>query len=139
MKKLIPIFSLLFIILAAPSCKKTIEKKQEDAIMQAMVNGIWIIEQYIEGPKNISYKFLDYDFKFFENGTVTGTIASTTTNGTWSANTTTYSITSTFPTASDPLLKMNGVWKITDSYWDYVEAEMTTASGKNILHLRKKP
>jgi hypothetical protein len=29
MKKLIPIFTILFIILAAPSCKKAIEKKQE--------------------------------------------------------------------------------------------------------------
>ena len=139
MKKLIPIITLLFIILAAPSCKKTIEKKQENAVKQAMVNGIWIIEQYLEGANNISSDFLNYDFKFYDDGTVTGTIASTTTNGTWSANTTTYSITSIFPSASNPLLKMNGEWKITDSYWDYVEAEMTTASGKNILHLRKKP
>ncbi len=139
MKKLIPIFALLFINLAAPSCKKNIEKKQENAVKQAMVNGIWIIEQYFEGADNISYKFLNYDFKFYDDGTVTGTIASTTTNGTWTANTTTYSITSIFPSASNPLLKMNGEWKITDSYWDYVEAEMTTPSGKNILHLRKKP
>jgi len=139
MKKLIPIFSFLFIILAAPSCKKAVEKKQEDAVKQAMVNGIWIIEKYLEGSTDISIKFLDYDFKFFDDGTVTGTKASTTTNGTWSANTTTYSITSIFPTATFPLLKMNGEWKITDSYWDYVEAEMTTTSGKNILHLRKKP
>jgi len=139
MKKLIPIISFLFIILAAPSCKKTIEKKQEDAVKQAMVNGIWIIEKYIEGTNDISIKFLNYDFKFYEDGTVTGTIASTTTNGTWSANTTTYSITSIFPSASNPLLKMNGEWKITDSYWDYVEAEMPNGTGKNILHLRKKP
>ncbi len=139
MNKLIPIFTFLFIILAAPSCKKTIEKKQEDAVKQAMVNGIWIIEKYLEASNDISIKFLNYDFKFYDNGTVTGTIASTTTNGTWSANTTTYSITSTFPSASNPLLKMNGEWKITDSYWDFVKAEMTTPSGKNILHLRKKP
>ena len=131
MNKLIPIIGFLFIILAAPSCKKTIEKKQENAVKQAMVNGIWIIEQYFEGSNNISSDFLNYDFKFYDDGSVTGTIASTTTNGTWSANTTTYSITSTFPSASNPLLKMNGEWKITDSYWDYVCLLYTSPSPRD--------
>ena len=139
MKKLIPIFTVIFLVLTSPSCKKTIEKKQEDLVMQAIVDGIWIVEQYFEGSSNISNDFLNYDFKFNNDGSVTGTKSGTITTGTWAANTSTYSISSNFPTATDPLLKMNGIWKITDSYWDYVEAEMTTATGKNILHLRKKP
>jgi hypothetical protein len=60
-------------------------------------------------------------------------------HGTWSGDINTYSITSQFPTASDPLKRLNGTWKLTDSYWDFVKAEMNTVNGKNILHLKKKP
>lgn len=107
--------------------------------MSAITDGIWVVEQYLEGANNISSDFANYDFKFNNDGSVVGTKAGNATNGTWVGNASNYSITSNFPSAVDPLQKMNGVWKLTDSYWDYVEAEMTTASGKNILHLRKKP
>ena len=139
MKKLLPFITLFLLLFSGISCKKAIEKKQEDMVKQAIIDGIWIVEQYFEGANNISSDFLNYDFKFYDNGTVTGTLGASTTNGTWAANTSTYTITSNFPAAADPIQKMNGLWKITDSYWDYVEAEMTTPSGKNLLHLRKKP
>jgi hypothetical protein len=127
-------FALLFNL----SCKKALEKKAENMIMDAITNGEWIVEQYIEGGNNISSQFLNYSFKFNSNGTVTGTINSTSTNGTWAANATDYTITADFPSAGDPLKKLNGLWKIKDSYWDYVKAEMTTPSGTNVLTLRKK-
>jgi hypothetical protein len=125
-------------LLFSMSCKKAIEKKAQDMVMDAMTNGEWIVEQYMEGSNNISSQFLNYYFKFNSNGTVTGTINSTSTNGTWAGNATDYTITSDFPSAGDPLKKLNGVWKIKDSYWDYVKAEMTTSSGTNVLMLRKK-
>jgi hypothetical protein len=120
------------------SCKKAIEKKAQDMIMDAITNGEWIVEQYFEGSNNISSQFLNYYFKFNSNGTVTGTISSTSTNGTWAGNASDYTITAEFPSAGDPLKKLNGVWKIKDSYWDYVKAEMPTSSGTNVLILRKK-
>jgi hypothetical protein len=49
-----------------------------------------------------------------------------------------YTITSNFPSAADPVKKLNGVWKIKDSDWDYVKAEMTINGGTNVLTLRKK-
>jgi hypothetical protein len=104
-----------------------------------MTNGVWIVEQYFEGTNNISSQFLYYEFQFYENGTVTGTKSTEVNNGTWTGDVSNYSITSQFPTATDPVKKLNGVWRITDSYLDYVEAEMTTANGTNVLHLRKKP
>jgi hypothetical protein len=127
-------FALLFTL----SCKKAIEKKAENMIMDAITNGEWIVEQYIEGGNNISSQFLNYSFKFNSNGTVTGTINSTSANGTWAGNATDYTISADFPSAGDPLKKLNGLWKIKDSYWDYVKAEMTTSSGTNVLTLRKK-
>jgi hypothetical protein len=120
------------------SCKKALEKKAENMVMDAMTDGEWIVEQYFEGSNNISNQFLNYSFKFYSNGTVTGTISSTATNGTWVGNVSDYTIASQFPTADDPVKKLNGVWKIKDSYWDFVKAEMTTGSGTNVLALRKK-
>jgi hypothetical protein len=132
------IFTGCLALIFTMSCKKAIEKKAQDMVMDAMTNGEWIVEQYIEGSNNISDQFLNYYFKFNSNGTVTGTINSNATHGTWSGNATDYTITSDFPSAGDPLKKLNGVWKIKDSYWDFVKAEMTTSSGTNKLMLRKK-
>jgi hypothetical protein len=137
MNRLKPLI-LTGLIACCMSCKKAIEKKAQDMIMDAMTNGEWIVEQYLEGSNNISSQFQNYYFKFNSNGTVTGTINSNSTNGTWVGNPSDYTITSEFPSAGDPLKKLNGVWKMKDSYWDFVKAEMATASGTNVLMLRKK-
>jgi hypothetical protein len=139
MKKPLLILFLLFAALSFSGCKKAIEDKKEDLVMSAITDGTWIVEQFFENTNNISNDFLDYDFNFFKDGSVKGIKAGVITPGTWSGNASNYSITSNFPSASDPVQKLNGIWKITDSYWDYVEAEMTTPAGKNLLHLRKKP
>lgn len=132
--------SLLFISIAVSSlsCKKAIEKKTRDMLVDAITNGYWIVEQYVEKQADITTDFTGYDFKFSENGTVISIYSGANTNGTWAGNVSDYTITSDFPTASDPLKKLNGVWKLVDSDWDYVKAEMIVGSEKNILKLRKK-
>jgi hypothetical protein len=136
MKKLIPFIA--FLLVALSSCQKLIDKKKEEAAMNIITNGVWYVEQYFENTDNVTSGFLNYTFQFKADGTVSGTNGSDNASGTWKATITDQSITSDFPTAVDPIKKLNGVWKITDSYSNYVEAEMTVASGKNYLHLRKK-
>jgi hypothetical protein len=136
MKKFIPFTALL--LLALSSCQKLIDKKKEEMAMNIITNGVWYVEQYVEGADTVTADFLDYTFQFKEDGTVSGTNGSDSAGGTWKATITDQSITSDFPTATDPIKKLNGKWKITDSYSNYVEAEMATATGKNYLHLRKK-
>jgi hypothetical protein len=126
-------------LFATCSCKKAIEDKKREIMMDAMTSGVWIVEQFFEGATNISSEFLFYEFRFYENGTITSTKGNTITNGTWADDISNFSITSQFPDATDALKKLNGVWKIKDSYWDYVKAEMQTPGGINVLHLRKKP
>lgn len=138
MKRILPIISLI-ILTSSLSCKKLIEKKQKDAIIEAMTTGVWMVEQYFEDSSNVTSEFLNYEFQFYENGTVKGTLGTNVANGTWVADVDKYTITAEFPAAGDPLEKLNFTWLIKDSYWDYVEAETTTPAGKNILHLRKKP
>ena len=108
-------------------------------LIDAMTNGEWQVKQYIEGTVDITLQFYGYSFQFEEHGVVHAKYGGFVEHGTWAGDINNYSITSQFPTATDPLKKLNGVWKITDSYWNYVEAEMNTANGKNILHLLKKP
>jgi hypothetical protein len=139
MNKLKPLlFMGCLALLFSVSCKKAIEKKVQNMVMDAIINGEWIVEQYFEGDENLSSQFLNYSFKFNSNGTLTGTVGSTATDGSWVPNTNDYTIVTDFPAAGDPLKKLNGLWKIKDSYWDFVKAEMSTSNGIKILKLRKK-
>ena len=105
--------------------------------MEAITNGEWYVEQYFVDSTNITSDFLNYQFRFKEDRTVTGSRGTEVYEGTWAENISTISITSEFPTAPDPVKKLNGTWKIKDSSMDFVKAEMTTATGKNLLRLRK--
>lgn len=138
MKTRIPMLAAVCLLLFSLSCKKAIDKKKEELVMQAMTEGVWIVEQYFEAGNNISNDFLYYEFKFNRDGSLTGTKSSTVTTGTWVGNVSDYSITSQFPGATGVLGKLNGVWVIKDSYWNYVKADMSTANGTNTLHLIKK-
>ena len=118
---------------------KAIENKQRDILIDAITNGEWQVHRFVEENVDITLQFYGYRFKFEEQGTVQARFFGSTSDGTWAGDVNKYTITSQFPGAADPLIKLNGVWKLTDSYWDYVEAEMVTSTGKNILHLIKKP
>jgi hypothetical protein len=139
MNKLKPLILAGFLaLILTTSCKKTIEKKVQDMVMNAITSGEWIVEQYKEGDNNLSNLFLNYSFKFNSNGTLIGAINGTATEGTWQPNTTDFTIFTDFPTAGDPIKKLNGLWKIKDSDWDYVKADMQTDNGTKLLVLRKK-
>src|SRR5690242_3475641 len=90
MKKLLLLSTLFLTGIANFSCKKAIEKKQEDLVVEAMTNGICIVQQYFEAANNISSQFADYDFQFYKDGNVTGTKSGNITNGTWSGNASNY-------------------------------------------------
>jgi hypothetical protein len=139
MNKLKPLILTGFLaLILSTSCKKAIEKKVEEKIMNAITSGEWIVEQYKEGDSNLSNLFLNYYFKFDSNRTLTGTVNGVATDGSWEPNTNDFTIFTDFPTATDPLKKLNGLWKIKDSDWDYVKAEMKTDNGTKLLILRKK-
>lgn len=132
--------SFILLCFSFSSCKKAIEKKQKDLLVDAITKGEWQVQQYLEGSVDITNQFYGYSFKFEEQGSVHALyVGSVLADGTWVGDINAYTITAQFAGGGDPLQKLNGVWKLTDSYWDYVEAEMSTASGKNILHLIKKP
>jgi hypothetical protein len=138
MKKLLRFLPILFLLFSF-ACKKAIQEKQQDILVDAITSGVWKVEKYMEGQTDITADFSGYEFKFSKDWTVTATLGSATTNGTWTGDINTKTISSEFPSAGDPLKKLNGLWKIKDSYWDYVKAEMVVGSSTNLLQLRKKP
>lgn len=134
-----PLRLILILLLVVPfGCKKIIEKKKESMMMDAITNGQWIVEQYFENTTNLSGDFLHYEFQFYKDYSVKSTKEGNAVSGTWQPDTEHMTIVADFPSAVDPLKKFNGLWKIKDSEWTYVKAEMITDSGKKTLHLRKK-
>jgi hypothetical protein len=136
MKKVIFIICLFSIVFC--SCKKFIEQQEQDALVNLVTSGVWVVTRYIETGNDITSDFAGYTFHFDKNGTVTGTISGNATNGTWTGDISTKTIVSDFPSAGDPLQKLNHTWKITDSYTDSVAANTMVDSGTNILNLKKQ-
>jgi len=138
MKTLLRLSLVCLLAASITSCKKFIEKQQEKMAMEIITSGDWYVEQYLENSTNVTSEFLNYVFHFNDDYTVTGTLAADTWKGSWQPDIINITITSQFPTAPAPLTRLNGTWKFKDSTRDFVKAEMTTSTGKNVLLLRKK-
>lgn len=135
--KQLTLIVLCFILL--PGCKKSIEKLGEDAILNAMTDGQWVITSFTSNGTNITSDFSGYKFQYFKNYTVNaiknGSVEKT---GTWNGDATTMSISAEFPNAVNPLLLINGTWHITDNSWTYVKATLTVGSEVRTLRLDKQ-
>ncbi|MBC6490303.1 hypothetical protein ACFSQD_08280 [Flavihumibacter stibioxidans] len=135
MKKL---FWLTITICLLGSCKKAIEDKKADIVLDAMTNGQWYVSSFIEGGSDLTTSFAPYVFQFYRDGKVSGFTSTSEEKGTWAGDPDALTIQSQFPTASDPVKKLNALWKILDSSWDYVKAETTVDGQNKQLQLKKK-
>jgi hypothetical protein len=132
------IILFLFLFPIAYSCKKFIQQQEQNAIVDLVTKGQWRVTGYIvHQTDTVSNDFAGYSFQFNENGTVYGVRFGQQTNGTWSADVPSKSITSNFPTAVYPVSLLNHTWTITDSYTDSVAAKTPMDSSFNILNLHK--
>ena len=133
---------LIFILVSLAlltGCRKTIEKKAQDAILKAMTDGQWVITSFTSNGTDITSDFSAYKFQYFDNYTVnaikTGVVEKT---GTWQGDVNTMSISANFPSALNPLLLLNGTWLVSDYSWTYVKATMTIGSEVRALRLDKQ-
>lgn len=138
MKLLFPL-AILVSLMSFCSCKKYIQKKEENAVMSIMTNGFWYVSGYKKNDSDLTAAFSGYLFKFDSNNTVTGTKDNTSVQGQWSMNIDSRTIFSNFAGAADPLVLLNATWTIKDSYTDSVSAWSidTVDNTTNILQLRK--
>ena len=128
--------SLLFA--GSLSCKKTVENKQQDYIMNLITDGRWYMYEFTETQVDVTSDFYGYEFQFYENGSVDCFIGNSKQTGTWTPDITNYTISANFPSATNPLQKINNVWKIVDSYTNAVTAISTTGAVAYRMTLVKK-
>jgi hypothetical protein len=136
MKKLYPF--ILFI--ACLGCtKEQKQQKQENLVIQAMVNGQWKVTNFTKGSANITSDFSAYKFQFKSNFSVdainNGSIEKT---GTWNADAVAQTITSNFTNSTNPLSLLNGTWIIQNTTWTSVQSNQTVNNELMTLRLDKQ-
>ena len=139
MKRLVPM-TILGILLLLFSCKKYVQKQEQNALEAEVTNGEWYVTGYEQNDSNITSAFSGYLFKFDANNTVTGTDGNVSAAGQWTDNIAARTITANFPGATAPLVYLNATWTITDSYTDSVSAKSvdTVNHTTNTLQLKKQ-
>jgi hypothetical protein len=139
MKRLCSVILPVFLVFLF-SCKKYIQQQEKNAALAVITNGFWYVTHYEQNDSDITAAFSGYLFKFDANDVVTATISSVSSQGVWSVDIASQSITTNFPYVGDPLKLLNETWKITDSYTDSVAAQSTDTTNhtSNILQLRKQ-
>jgi len=132
------LIALFAFVPLAFSCKKIIDKKKENVVMEAITNGRWFVKEYKAASLYVTAEFDGYEFQFYNDGRVDGILNSTVTNGTWTGDIDQMTITSNFAGAGQPLSRLNGLWKITDNSYTNVSAYNVNGADTNFLELQKK-
>ncbi|MBA2500900.1 MAG: hypothetical protein H0V30_14340 [Chitinophagaceae bacterium] len=128
----------LLVLVSFTACKKTLEDKARDIVIDAMTSGQWRISLFTVNGNNITTDFAAYTFQYHKNETVdaikNGSVEVT---GNWEGDANNMSISANFSNVSEPLLLINGNWKITNNSWTFVEAKQTNGSQIKTLRLDK--
>jgi lipopolysaccharide export LptBFGC system permease protein LptF len=129
----------LFLLLLLPvffgNCRKAKEQIQENLVIRAMTDGQWRMTKFVKAGGDITADFAPYRFQFHKNNTVEAINNGTTEKtGSWSANPTARTISSTFTNATATVMLLNGTWLITKNSWTFVEATQTVNG--QVLSLR---
>ncbi len=132
-------FIIILFLFALTSCKKAIQKHEENLIIKAMTDGQWAITSFTTNNADITTDFAAYKFQYLNDNTVeaikNGSIEKT---GTWQGDINAMSISANFSNVSNPLLLLNGTWLITDNSWTFVKATTTINNEVKTLRLDKQ-
>lgn len=138
MKK-VPVLLIIAGIFFFSSCKKAIENRLNDAIINSMTDGQWIITNFKNNGTDITADFAGYEFQYHTNKTVdaikNGIIEMT---GNWNGDALDKTTWASFPGNSLPITLLNGTWKITNNTWTYVVATQTDGTETKSFRLEKK-
>ena len=108
-------------------------------IIAAMTDGRWIVDKFTDNNEDIAASFAGYEFQFTEDGKVYGYYNGTQVKaGTWVGDVNNLTIYSNFPSATEPLIRLNDTWKVTNNTTKLVEAAPFDATRTAYLKLVKK-
>jgi hypothetical protein len=132
-----PIVVSLLFVLVLSGCKKAIEEKQKDLIIQAMTNGQWIITNFVYNGTTKTDDFNGYKFQYYSNKTVDAIkIGLVEKQGTWDGDAASMTTWANFD-AGAPLSMINGTWHIDNSSWTFVLASQNVGGDTKIMRLDK--
>lgn len=120
------------------SCKKVKEDIAMSFLIKAMTDGRWLVNIYTKDNVDETSAFDGYEFQFTADGKVYAINGSTQTEGTWVGDVNARTIYSNFPGASEPLMKLNDTFLITNNTTKLVEAKPLDQSENVYLKLVKK-
>ena len=133
------LFFAFILLLSFSSCEKLIEEAAEDAIVDAMTTGQWVVTKYTRAGTDITADFSGYKFQFNRNETVDAIKNATIEkSGTWKGDGNARTINAQFNNTPEPLSLLNGTWQITNNSWTFVEASQTVAGEARTLRLDKQ-
>lgn len=126
------------LLLPSMSCKKVKEEVAVRLLTDIMVNGRWLVDAYTVDGIDESAGFDGYEFQFTKDNKVYAINGSAQTDGTWTASVLERTIESSFPVTTEPLIKLNEKFKVTNSTSNMVEANPVNNSKNIYLKLVKK-
>jgi len=130
--------SLLIALSLSSGCKKTIERIKEDAILDAMTDGQWVITSFSIDGVDHTADFSTYKFQYFRNKTVqainNGSVEKT---GNWDGDADAMTTSADFPSATSPISWLNGTWHIDNNSWTFVVASLVTGGETRNMRLEK--
>jgi hypothetical protein len=139
MNRTAPLFLLLLMALPFASCKKFIEKKQEQAAIEVISNGRWKITSFNTGSTDQLSRFDGYLFQFNPNETVdayyNGNIQA---SGSWAVDVNARTVSGNFGSTGEPLSLLNGTWHVLNTSETSVDAEQTIGAETRHMHMDKQ-
>jgi hypothetical protein len=140
MKKIAATLLLLLILAGFTNCKKFVEKKKENALINIMTDGKWVVTSFVMNTVDITDDFQGYAFKYYSNRTVDAIKnGSVQKSGSWDGDVETMTTWAEFLNANEPLVRINGYWHIDDSGLNYVIASQRGAIDAKEMRLDKVP
>lgn len=129
---------LLLLVVNFSSCiKEQVQKKVEDLVVQVMVDGVWEVSKYQEDTTDMTAPFVGWECRFLENRTCTATKGSTIVSGTWDGSYADQTMSGHFGNI-EPLIRMNGTWKIIRSTYTTGQFERLVNGKVFKLEIKKK-
>lgn len=137
-KKNTGVLMLVISLLLFSGCKKAKEEIAMNFLIKAMTDGRWIVDTYTKDGEDETPAFEGFEFQFTADNKVYAIKGSAQKEGTWEGDINARTIFSNFPSAAEPLIKLNDTFKITNNTTKLVEARPLNESVNVYLKLVKK-
>ncbi|MFT3700951.1 MAG: hypothetical protein QM802_01165 [Agriterribacter sp.] len=128
----------MFLLFGTVNCKKVKEDLAMKYITSIMTDGRWIVDEFTDNNVDIAPEFIGYEFQFVSDGKVQAYYNGSQTQGTWEGNVSDTTIYSNFPSATEPLIRLNDTWKFINSTTRSVEVAPFNTGRTAYLKLVKK-